>query len=247
MWPTYSKARIGVQWLGYTHSIHASELYRSRIRDIMFLRGETLPLFYFLEDDMTVTRSEQDAGKYIRNYHTLIEVEYHRVGYFYHAQNNKWSKAKKIDYLGFLKCGRGFAIEVKERKTTDRFPFSLFDKDDCDGVDQNGHLTCVHNSGAVATIWLQEVNGPRRGKDRAVLLIWNEWLALKEDPPMRTFKNGRAPEPYESISLDEIIERYPHAEMVYHKGQWWSRFEADSGFKPRKLFTGRPLPERKAA
>lgn len=190
-----------------------------------------------------VTRSEEDVGLYIRNYHLVVEGDKHRVGYYYHAQNNRFSKSKKIDYLGFLKNGRGFAIEVKEITLPEskRFDFDKFSKKDNDGIDQEGHLTCIHNSSAVSTIWLQEKVAKRRGKDRAAFLTWEEWNELRTNPPMKTYKNGREPRPYKSISLDDIFERYPHSEMVYHKGQWWSKFEADNNYTPRSLFTGRPL------
>lgn len=191
------------------------------------------------------TRSQQDCGKYLRNCAAIWEGTRHRVGYFVQGVNVRHGP-KKLDYVGHLWGGMGFAIEVKERQTGSRFPFSLFDKEDNDGMDQHGHLSCIYDAGAYPAIWLQEISDPkRRGSDRAVLLMWSEWLELKEDPPVREFKSGRDPEPYASVSIGDIIERYPRSEMVYVKakgqgGRWYSRHEYENGCQPRKLFAGRP-------
>jgi hypothetical protein len=195
------------------------------------------------EEATMTTRSQQDCSKYLRNYSPIWEGAAHRVGYFVQGVNVRHGP-KKLDFVGHLWGGMGFAIEVKERQAGTRFPFSLFDKEDNDGMDQAGHLNCIYEAGAYSAIWLQEVNGPRRGEDRAVLLLWEEWIALKENPPMRTFKSDRDPEPYASVSIDDILERYPWTEMVYAKvkgqgGRWYSRYEYENGCQPRHLFDGR--------
>jgi hypothetical protein len=186
---------------------------------------------------MARTRSEQDCGKYLCNYAPIYENPHHRVGYFVPGYNVRHAH-KKLDFVGHLRGGMGFAIEVKERR--ERFSFSLFDKDDNEGMDQHGHLNTIWEAGAYSAVWLQEINGPRRGEDRAVLLLWDEWLELKENPPL--FQNGN---PKASVSIDDILESHPHAEMLYVKvkgqgGRWYSRFEYENACQPRLLFTGRP-------
>jgi hypothetical protein len=185
---------------------------------------------------MAKTRSEQDMRTHMLANRPIWEKP-HRVGYSVFADNTRYSKAKKIDAIGTM-CessrwpGLGWVCEVKERQGSNaRFPFSIFDRDDNNGMDQDGHLQCVHDAGAFACIWFQEINGQRRGQgDRAVLFTWKEWLELKGDPPVREFKHADDTD-YKSVSIDDILERYPWAEMIYHQGQWWSHLEVELGFR----------------
>jgi hypothetical protein len=165
----------------------------------------------------------------------MIHEPGHRVGYTVFADNTRYSKSKKLDAIGFLHddCpwpGKGYVLEVKERQAGSRFPFTIFDREDNEGMDQAGHLQFVHDSRAFALLWFQEIRSKRRGKDKAALFTWGEWLLLRRDPPVREFKHAEDRD-YKSVSLDDIIERYPWTEMIDYKGQWWSGLEAKQGFK----------------
>jgi hypothetical protein len=151
---------------------------------------------------------------------------------------------KKLDFLGVLVNGMGFAIEVKQRREGSRFPLTLFDKQDNQGMDQAGHLDCLYNAGAYPAVWLQEIRGSSRGKDRAVLLLWCLWKGFRASPPMRMFENPELESvPYKSFLLEDVIDRWPHSEMHYVKirgrgGRWYSHYEYLQGCVASCLFAG---------